>query len=479
MKGKNLIKFAATTAVLTPVAVALTKTLLSDRQESVYEPHGDEARVQSYAEKLSAMLQYDTTSYPGQEQREKFLGFHKLLEELFPQLHATLEKTEIDGNLFYYWKGKSSDKSLVLMSHQDVVPAEGEWLHGPFSGDIADGKVWGRGAADIKCGIMTFMQAIEELVSEGYTPDHDVYICSSCTEETGGDGGPKLVAELQRRGVRPWLLCDEGGAIVDEPMGGVKGSIAMIGVVEKGIANVRFIARSNGGHASSPSKGTPIARLAAFVHDVETNYPFRSEFLPQTEEMLNAMAPYSDFCLRLLLGNTWLFKPLLKKIMPVLSGEAAAMLRTTIAFTMQSGSEAFNVIPQEASVSANLRFIPHQGRADSLEILRKRAEKFGLEMEVITSSECCPVVDTTSSGFNHVVETIKTTFPGLAYSPYVMTGATDARFYGDVCETCIRFAPLLYGKEQMKGMHGLNENMSASCLTGAVDFYRNLITSNK
>ena len=64
---------------------------------------------------------------------EKFLGFHKVLEELYPLVHEKLEKTEIDGNLLFYWKGKSSEKPILLMSHQDVVPAEGEWIHAPFS----------------------------------------------------------------------------------------------------------------------------------------------------------------------------------------------------------------------------------------------------------------------------------------------------------------------------------------------------------
>ena len=75
-----------------------------------------------------------------------------------------LEKAEIDGNLLFFWKGKHSDRPLVLMSHQDVVPAEGKWLHDPFSGDIADGKVWARGASDTKCSVMAFFQAVEELL---------------------------------------------------------------------------------------------------------------------------------------------------------------------------------------------------------------------------------------------------------------------------------------------------------------------------
>lgn len=161
------------------------------------------------------------------------------------------------------------------MSHQDVVPAEGEWIHEPFSGDIADGKVWGRGASDTKCSVMAFFEAVEELLSEGYTPPTDVYLASSCTEEWAGDGAPKIVNELKRRGVELFLVCDEGGGIITEPIGGIHGNFAMVGVFEKGKADVKFTARSNGGHASAPASNTPIARLSSFVYEMEHHSPLR------------------------------------------------------------------------------------------------------------------------------------------------------------------------------------------------------------
>ena len=74
-------------------------------------------------------------------------------------------------------------------------------------------------------------------------------------------------------------------------------------------------------------------------------------------------------------------------------------------------------------------------------------------------------------------DVIAKTFPGCAGSPYVMTGATDSRFYQRICDNVVRFAPVVYGPEQMKGMHGLDETISIDCLPGAVDFYRNLIDS--
>ena len=118
---------------------AVIRALLLPSKKSTYVPAPDPDRAIALAKKLSRMVQYDTVSVPDTDQREKFLGFHKILEELFPLVHERLEKTEIDGNLLFFWKGKSDQKPLVLMSHQDVVPAEGQWQHGPFSGDIENG----------------------------------------------------------------------------------------------------------------------------------------------------------------------------------------------------------------------------------------------------------------------------------------------------------------------------------------------------
>lgn len=460
--------------------IAVVRTLLMPKKKSDYKANEDEKESLRLAEKLSTMIKYDTTSHANIHEVDKFLGFHKVLEELFPLVHQNLEKTEIDGNLLFYWKGKSSEKPILLMSHQDVVPAEGEWNHEPFSGDIADGKVWGRGAADTKCTVMAFFEAVEELLKEGYTPPVDVYLASSCTEEWAGDGAPTIVNELKRRGVELFLVCDEGGCIITDPIGGVNGNFAMVGVFEKGKADVKFTAHSTGGHASAPTKNTPIARLASFVDDVEKHSPFKKKLMPEVAAMFTTLAPYaSSFGMRLLLGNIWLFKPLIVAVLPAVSAQAGAMLRTTIAFTTQSGSDAYNVIPQEATLGANMRFIPHQGEKESLEIIENLAKKHGLDTEIIHSNDYTDPVDINGEAFKLVENVIGETFPGLASSPYVMTGATDAQFYQPICKNCIRFAPVIYGPDQMKGMHGVNECIEYNCLPGAVRFYKNLIKAQK
>lgn len=457
------------------ILIAVLKTLLTTQKRSLFVPNADEAESLRLAQKLSLMVKCDTTSIPNETDFSKFTVFHTVLAELFPLVHAKLERTVIDRNLLFFWKGKSNTKPIVLMSHQDVVPADGNWIHEPFSGDIADGKVWGRGATDTKCSLMAFFEAVEQLLQNGFVPNSDVYLASSCTEEWGGQGAPKLVNELKRRGVKPFLVCDEGGSIITEPIGGIKGNFAMIGVFEKGKADIQFCAKSGGGHASAPKKNTPIARLAAFVNDIETHSYFKKKLLPEVAAMFKKLSAYAPFGLRLLFGNLWLFTPLLKAVLPMFSAQGGAMLKTTIAFTMQSGSDAYNVIPQQATLGANMRFIPHQGETESLAIVNRLAKKHGITMTIISTNDFTKSADINGEAYKTVEKTIMQTFKGLPTSPYIMTGATDAKFFQEICENCIRFAPVVYGKEQLNGMHGINENIEYNCLPGAVEFYKNLI----
>ena len=455
--------------------VAVIRTLCMKKKTAEYVPNADAARTDCYAKLLSKMVQYETISDRSDPQVEKFRGFHSVLEELFPTVHKTCEKTEIDGNLLFRWKGKTKENPILIMSHMDVVEATGVWKYPPFAGVVADGKVWGRGTADTKCSLMAFLQAAEELIQEGYVPNCDVYLASSCTEEIGGSGAPKIASYLKEQGIHLAMLCDEGGGIIEEPIGGIKGNFAMVGVFEKGYGDVRFIAKSTGGHASAPPKNTPIPRLARFIHHIEKHNPFRVEFSPEVCEMFTRLAPYADFPLRMVLGNLWLFKPLLRKVMPAISAQAAAMLQTTIAFTMQQGSSGYNVIPQEASVCANLRFIPHQSTDESLELLEKLAKDAGLDMEVIYRGYPSKSVDVNGTAFKLTEKAIDTCFHGVGISPYIVTGGTDARFYGDICDNCIRFSPVIFSPQQMKGMHGLNENIACNVLPGAVDYYKYII----
>ena len=397
-------------------------------------PEADMARAQKYAEGLADLVRCETVSFRGQTDRRKFAAFHKVLRRTFPKLHRTAEIIELDKSLLYKIAGTAPGHKppILLMSHQDVVAAEGEWPHEPFSGDIADGAVWGRGTVDTKGSLYCIMQAVEELLATGWKPECDVYIASSCTEEWSGDGAPATAAWLKEHGVHLGLLLDEGGMIMEGPMAGVRGRYGMVGVVEKGYADVKLVAKDDGGHASAPGRNTALVRLAKLMCRVEKRNPFRARFSPTLREMFRRMAPNMKFGMRLVLGNLWLFEPLLCFVLPRVNHMAGAMMRTTCAFTTAKGSDGLNVLPQEAYVTANMRCIPHQPTDESIAILAKLAKKYGVEAEVIYQDAVPPVADYHAAPFKLLEETMAKVYPGYGVCPYIMTGGTDARFYKEV-----------------------------------------------
>ena len=436
-------------------------------------PEADMARAQKYAEGLAELVRCETVSFRGQTDRRKFTAFHKVLRRTFPRLHRTAEIIELDGSLLYKITGTAPGQKppILLMSHQDVVAAEGEWPHEPFSGDIADGAVWGRGTVDTKGSLFCIMQSVEELLENGWKPECDVYIASSCTEEWSGDGAPATAAWLKEHGVHLGLLLDEGGMIMEGPMAGVRGRYGMVGVVEKGYADVKLVAKDDGGHASAPGRNTALVRLAKLMCQVEKHYPFRARFSPTLREMFRRMAPNMKFGMRLVLGNLWLFEPLLCFVLPRVNHLAGAMMRTTCAFTTAKGSDGLNVLPQEAYVTANMRCIPHQPTDESIAILAKLAKKYGVEAEVIYQDAVPPVADYHAAPFKLLEETMAKVYPGYDVCPYIMTGGTDARFYKEVTDNALRFAPLEINHQQHTSIHAAAENLSVLALPPAVDFY--------
>lgn len=442
-------------------------------------PEADMARAQKYAEGLAELVRCETVSFRGQTDRRKFTAFHKVLRRTFPRLHRTAEIIELDGSLLYKITGTAPGQKppILLMSHQDVVAAEGEWPHEPFSGDIADGAVWGRGTVDTKGSLFCIMQSVEELLENSWKPECDVYIASSCTEEWSGDGAPATAAWLKEHGVHLGLLLDEGGMIMEGPMAGVRGRYGMVGVVEKGYADVKLVAKDDGGHASAPGRNTALVRLAKLMCQVEKHYPFRARFSPTLREMFRRMAPNTKFGMRLVLGNLWLFEPLLCFVLPRVNHLAGAMMRTTCAFTTAKGSDGLNVLPQEAYVTANMRCIPHQPTDESIAILAKLAKKYGVEAEVIYQDAVPPVADYHAAPFKLLEETMAKVYPGYDVCPYIMTGGTDARFYKEVTDNALRFAPLEINHQQHTSIHAAAENLSVLALPPAVDFYKQLLES--
>ena len=433
-------------------------------------------RTEQYAAELSRLIQIETISETGKTDGEKFVNFRKVLREMFPNIFGVCEYEEFTGGFLMRWKGSGSEKPILLMNHHDVVEASGKWQYAPFSGTIAEGKVWGRGTLDTKGGLWAMLRAADELAAAGYVPPRDIYFESASTEETDGVGAQRIAKALADRKIHFETVLDEGGMMMYDPIGGADGTFAMIGVAEKGCADIKFVARSNGGHASTPGKNTPLVRLGKFMAAAERKNIFEVKIPDTIAEMFRRIAPSMGGALGLVCSHPRLFAPLIKAVVPSLSATAGAMMRTTIAFTMAGGSDGLNVLPQEAFVTGNMRFSHHQGGEASIAAICKLAEKYDIKAEIIDPGFSSGVTAVDSRAFQRVENAVKDIFPDVVSLPYIMTGASDSRFFDEISSGVVRFVPFLIDDAQLAGIHGKDENVDLSCLAPAVDFYKHIIT---
>ena len=431
-----------------------------------------------YAKKLSRMIQLETISETNQADKSKFYKFHDLLRELFPNVFSKCEMTDFDGSFVLRLKGETDKMPIMFMNHHDVVEATGKWTYPAFSGEIHDGKLYGRGTLDTKGGLFSMLQAAEELIIDGFKPEQDIYFVSACTEETDGSGADKISKYFLEKGIEFSFVLDEGGMIISEPIAGAKGEFAIVGVGEKGCVDIKFTARSSGGHASTPGKDTPLVRLGKFMAKVEKSNLFKAELSPTVCETFNKISEGMTGPLKFVLKHANIFKPVLVKVMPLVSSTAGAMLKTTIAFTMAGGADMANVLPHEAWIVANMRISHHQGSEESIGIVKKLAEKYNIETEILDPGFDSPISDYNSPAFHLIEKAIKDVFKDIVTTPYIMTGASDCRCMSRVSKNCLRFVPFNVSDEQLDSIHGFDENVNIDCLPKAVKFYKYMMEAS-
>lgn len=479
MSASKGLKLAVPALLGIPAALCTAKAVAAKKTLPAVPPAvswtGEEA--QRYAEKLSAMVQIPTLSKKNDEPYDAFLPFQETLAKLFPRVFETFENHDLNGNLLRRWKGSDPSKNgILLMGHQDVVPVDqAGWTKDPFSGAIEDGCVWGRGAMDCKSTVCCELQALEELLEEGFQPEQDIWFFSSRNEEISGGGAEAAANYLRAQGIRLDLVLDEGGAIVGDIIPGLSFPVAAIGVIEKGFCNVKFIARSAGGHSSTPPKNSPMIRLAKLMVEVDKKMPFEAKLDTPVPEILDNIAPYVSFPLRFLLANRKVFGGLIKTAFVHLSCQTRAFVQSTAAFTMAEGSTAANVLPDEASVICNLRPSKQQNAQQTVAVLQKIAAKYDVETEVLFSRDASNTSSPDSAEFKQLQKNLQACLPDCVVTPYLMTGGTDSRQFEIVCDNVLRFTPTRLTKSQLEAMHAANENVGVEAIAEGVKIYKYLL----
>ncbi|PQA78331.1 M20 family peptidase [Rhodoferax sp. TS-BS-61-7] len=451
--------------------------VLAVDEASAAQRLGEAVRLRTISSRSDANLSAD-----------QFKQLHALLQAKFPKTHAALKREVVGGlSLLYTWPGSKPElQPILLMAHQDVVPiatgTEKAWSTEPFSGEVKDGFVWGRGAWDDKGNLMAQLEAIEMLVASGYQPERTVYLAFGADEEVGGHrGAEQIAALLKERKVRLDFVIDEGLLITEGIMPGLKAPAALIGVAEKGYLSVVLKMSATPGHSSMPPpKGTSaIAMMSAALKRID------DEQLPGgirgvADEMFATVAPEMSGFSRVALSNLWLFGPIVQKQLESGAGTNAVM-RTTTALTIVNAGNKDNVLPGQAEATVNFRLLP--GDTKDMVVERTRAlvadatktDKFEL-FALPGGAEASKVTPTDSAQYALINRTIREVFPGTLVAPGLMIGGSDSIHFGEISDHIFKFSPVRAGPQDLPRFHGTNERIAISNYVELIRFYHRLLT---
>jgi len=432
-------------------------------------------------DRFRTLLRIPTMSRNAVEQTdwEAFDTFIATLPELYPHLHAALEREQHGHSLLYRWRGAGDGAPTVLMAHYDVVPATDDgWEHPPFGAELTgtgDARVlWSRGTLDDKGALVAILEAVDALVAAGHTPAADVYLSFGHDEETVGSGAKTIVAALAERGVRPALVLDEGGAVVEGIFPGVAKPIAVVGVSEKGITSVRLTVEQNGGHASTPPKLTATVRLARAITRLNAK-PFPAGLSETNLQMVETLGAHATGPLRAVFTRARRLKPALVAVLGRVSDETRAIVRTTTAVTQLSGSLAANALPETAEAVVNVRIAVGSSVAETMTHLRRAIRDPLVRIEAIDPSEPSPVSPTTGPEWDAIAGSISAVHPDAVVTPYIMLGASDSRHFTTISDAVYRFTPFEMSGEERATLHARNERIHVATWLRGIRFYETLL----
>ncbi|MCC7007917.1 MAG: M20 family peptidase [Acidobacteria bacterium] len=464
-------------------AIVLVRTAVFTADDPAVEPAPTFALRAGAAERLATAIRIPTiTPTAGTPaDTEPFAALHAYLRAEYPLVHAAMRREPVgDASALFTWAGSDATlDALLLSAHVDVVPIEtgagARWTYPPFSGAIADGFVWGRGALDDKASVFAIFEALESLCARGFRPARTLLVALGHDEEAGGAAGAARIAGLLRqRRTRVAVVLDEGGVIADGLLPGLRDPVALVGLAEKGSVTVQLTARGPGGHSSMPPANGPIGALSEAIARLEANQ-MPPRLAGPTRALFDRIGPRLPFVQRAAIANLWLAEPLLLRRLAA-SPSTNAAIRTTTAVTMFDAGVTPNVLPAEARAVVNFRVLPGDTTGAVLEHVRQVVADPAIAVAPVGPAfEPSPVSSTGSGGYRALARAIRATMPEVVVAPYLVPGATDARHYRDVAIDAYRFLPLRLTPADVERLHGVDERVSIAQYEQAIAVYRTLI----
>jgi acetylornithine deacetylase/succinyl-diaminopimelate desuccinylase-like protein len=417
-------------------------------------------------ELLQSLIRFNTVNPPGNE-GEAQGHLMALLSDAGWECELLARDPE-RPNLVARLDGEQEGPTLAFICHVDTVPADpDEWSHDPWSGDLADGFVWGRGALDMKDQVASETAACVALAREGWRPARgSLMLVVSADEEAGAHFGAKWLCEERPEKVRCDMVVNEGAGLAIDFDGRRFFTLA---VGEKGVFRFRVRTRGVAGHASLPGVGdNALIKLGPLLQRMRDQPP--RETTPDTERFLTRLLGEEPGDLDAALERIRSADPLLAVLL------AEPMTGVTLTPTMAGGSGKQNVIPSTAEILVDCRVPPGMGEA---EVRKRVAAVLGegdFEIDFVE-----PVVGSRSPYEGPLAEAIEEWVeevePGAAVLPLVMPGFSDSHWFRKAFgATVFGFCPqnTMTLAEAVPLVHGADERVAAADVELMASFFHSL-----
>ena len=412
---------------------------------------------QQAAELLSRYLQIKSVNPPG-DVTEAAEFIEGLLSDRGLEVKRFVNQ---DGriNLVARLKGNGTRAPILLYHHMDVVPADpARWKTEPFSGEISDGYVYGRGAIDMKgMGIMQLLAL--ELLQEAL-PDHsrDIIFYAAPDEETASEFGTQWMIENHWNEIAAEFVWDEGGFglldFFDEK------PVFTVAVAEKKDLWVKLVAHGEPGHSGMPHGKNAVDSLLKALQKVQT-INAHYEVHPITAELFAQIGKLKTFPTSFLLKH--LHNPLIFQLLkPQITATPtiSAMLRDTISITILKAGEKENVIPDTAEATLDIRLLPDRDPQTFLDGLKTLIADENIHFEVIHSPQETSTSDVNAEFYNALSSTLQTLVPQSAVAPMITPGSTDSSYFRRKGINSYGLFPAIITPDDLAGFHGIDERIS-------------------
>jgi acetylornithine deacetylase/succinyl-diaminopimelate desuccinylase-like protein len=399
-------------------------------------------------------LRINTANPPGNEAASMQWFARMLQQEGIP--FDTVSSAPGRGNIWARLKG-GSEPALLLLHHMDVVPADPRyWDVDPYSAEVRNGDIYGRGALDTKLLGIAHFQTFIALHRLKVPLNRDVIFMATADEEAGGALGAGWIVKNRPESFRgTGFVLNEGGD------GSLENGRQLFGieVTQKVPLWLKLIATGNPGHGSQPQVSTSVTRLIRALDRLRT-YEFAPRIVPAVDAYFKGIAPgagslqaaFQDMT-KAVQDRNFLIK--LQADAPA----AAALTRNTCSITMLEASNKVNVVPPEATAQIDCRTLPDQDHAAFIAELATVINDPGVRIEK-TLGFTPAVSPQDNAVYRAMADVTRKNFPQAAIIPSVSTGFTDSHFFRDLGIPSYGYQPFLIPADQESGLHGNNERMS-------------------